>query len=878
MPTSHFGAWLRHQRAARGLSQEALAAPLNISLALLRKLEAGERRPSVQVASVIAHWFSIPSEERAAFVAFARTGPGNADASPADRSETPWLRHFSTKCRVPIGPNPLVGREREVESLRAFLLQPRTRLVTLTGIGGVGKTRLATEVAVSLVDHFSDGCFFVDLAATLDPHQVLPTIARELGLQEEPGRSLVDALYAFVRSRRLLLILDNFEHVLDAAVAVARLHQASPWLKLLITSRMPLRIRGERRFVVAPLGVPHPANVASAVSALDSPAVALFCQRAQDVDPTFGLSQANVADVIAICIRLHGLPLAIELAAARVRPGVLTGLLQGLSDALGLLTAGARDLPPRQRTLRASIAWSYDLLSSDEQRLFRFLSTFVGGVLAPDLRSLDDVEATRSQNETTRAYPPPDATIVDCLDALVDKNLVIADGAVAPNGQANEPRYRLLETIRDFAHVEATRAGEVESFRARHASHYLALALEADRHFIQPQGADWGLKQIEWIQRLIAELGNLRSALDWYDGQAQIHRGGALNLPAHLGLRLATAMRRVWFIGGHFDEGLAWLRGFAARMPQPIDSASADIRLDVAEALAVIGRLAPSTGDSAGAVAPLEECLRIATTLENSRLTAYALLMLGWASLTEGDHAVAHASLTQCLALYRSADNPWGSAAALEDLGRLALDQGDAERARPLLEESRVLYESVGDAFGLSSVAENLGRLAYMAGDYAGARRVWQKVVEARRTLGYTGALGRALAALGWSALQLNEVEAARAHWAEALEIAWTRGSVSTTYECLVGFGAVAAAMKQGKLAARLFGCVAAYRERTTLFVSPASRSSEVYWTEMARAQMPANEWDMHTQDGRMIPVEAMVHELQPSPANPRVIPSLIRQ
>lgn len=841
----------------RGLTQDALALRLSISVASLRKLESGERRPSVQVADVIASLFKLPAEERSAFTAFAR-----GDASVVDAStERPWLAQSRKKSNIPIGLTPLLGRERDLRALMDLLLQSRTRLVTLTGLGGVGKTRLATDVAWNLVDRFSDGCTFVDLATTIDPDQVLPAVAHALGLQEDQGRPLIDVLHEYVRGRQMLLVLDNFEQVLDAGAAVARLQQSSPWLKVLVTSREPLRVRGERRFVVAPLDFPDREGVMTLAHVLESPAVALFCQRAQDIDASFALTDANLLDVVEICSQLQGLPLAIELAAARVLIGSLADLRSALSDALGLLTAGARDLPLRQRTLRASIRWSYDLLSPDEQRLFRFLGTFVGGALGPDLIA---------------AAPPMTAgrPIHELLEALTEKSLVIAESAPTGDGRTGPLRYRLLETLRSFACEEAARLAETSDFQARLAARYLALALDADRHFTGTHGPEWGPQQRAWLGRLQAEFANCRSALEWYLSRAPIDVDVVPSSSAHAGLKLARAMRRVWFVGGYFSEGLGWLRAFVELVTPGIDHAPAEIRLDYAEALAVIGRLAPYHGEGRTTPALLNESLSIAADLQEPRLMAYVLLIHGLVAFSDGAYAEARAWHTRSLELYRSLSDPWGCAAVLEELGRLALDQGDAEHAKPLLEESRTLFRSVGDQFGGSSVVEHLGRLAYVSGDYSEARRVWLDVLTARRAIGYTSGLGRVLVALGWVALQLDDVEAARPFLVEALQVAWTLGTVQVIYEGLAGLGALAALSGQLPLAARRFAAAETYRAEAGVFVSPIHLAEISDRVASARLQSPPADFDEAWRAGGMMATEAVVREVLSN----SVAPSLQRK
>ena len=371
-----FGSWLRQRRKELNITQEELAERLGISWITLRKLEAGERHPSGQVALLLAGYLRLPADEHQAFVAFARTGrQGSGEVSPT----APWRSALARQTNLPTLLTPLIGREQELTIAQKHLLNSRVRLLTLIGPPGIGKTRLGLQVASNLVDHFGDGVYFVDLAPVRDPEMVLPTIARTVGLQQITDRSLEDLLLDYLRQRRVLLLLDNFEQVLDASAVVVKLMEASPWLKVVITSREALQVRGERRFFVPTLTVPDLHQLLPLDKLASCPSVEFFVERVQAVAPDFTLDEANAEDVAAVCIGLEGLPLALELAASSANRLSPAQMRLALTNRLKLLRAEIRDLPARQRTLRGAIEWSYDLLTSEEQTLFRSLGVFVGG-------------------------------------------------------------------------------------------------------------------------------------------------------------------------------------------------------------------------------------------------------------------------------------------------------------------------------------------------------------------------------------------------------------------------------------------------------------------------------------------------------------------
>jgi predicted ATPase/DNA-binding CsgD family transcriptional regulator len=605
--------------------------------------------------------------------------------------------------------SPLIGRDHQVAAVQHLLLQEEVGLLTLTGPGGIGKTRLAMQAAANLLDHFVDGVYFVSLAPIREPDLVNAAIGQTIGVRNVPGRSLQESLQEYLRDRQLLLVLDNFEQVLAAAPLVAGLLAHCRRLKVLVTSRVTLHLYGEREFPVPPLALPtlaapaavYPAAIQNAQSTLDIEtlasvaAVALFIQRAVAVEPNFVFNELNAEAVASICITLDGLPLAIELAAARLKLFAPAALLARLQQRLSLLTSGPHDAPARQQTLRDEIAWSYDLLTPAQQLLFRRLAVFSGGSTLEAAQAVCDAKGDLG------------LAMLDGVAALVDQNLL---KRVESSG--NEPRFGMLETISEYALEQLEVSGEAEDIRRHHASYFLALAETADPKLR-------GLEQSRWLQRLEADNANLRAALAW----SLRDEGQVDNLDREQGARLVGALCWFWHLRTRYNEARSWCdRALAlndAAAPEPVR----------ARVLHGAGVAAQMQGDFAYARRRLEEGLAMWRALGERWGAGYCLGWLAWVEIVAGDPVAGRPYAEASLALFRELDDNWGIMFALDALGPLLVNLGDYATGRALLEECLGLARALGDTYHIADTLAQLGGIAFDQGDYQTAL-VWVEEVE----------------------------------------------------------------------------------------------------------------------------------------------------
>ncbi len=560
----------------------------------------------------------------------------------------------------------LVGREQEVAATRA-LLEEGARLVTLTGPGGTGKTRLGLQVAAELVETYRDGAWFVPLAPLTDPALVVSAMAGVLGVRETGHEPLETTLLEELAAKDPLLLLDNFEHLTGAAPLLGRIVAQCPKVRLLVTRRATLLVYGERELAVPPLALPDPKRLPPLEELGAVAAVELFVERAGVIRPDFALTEANAVAVAGICVRLEGLPLAIELAAARVRILPPAHLLERLSRRLDLLTGGAADRDSRQQTLRGAIAWSYDFLSSSEQTLFRRLGVFAGG-------TFEAIEAVCGGDGA--------GEVLDGLESLVGKSLLRQEE------HEQGPRFFLLEMIREFAMEQLEASGEAETIRQAHAEVFLGLAEEAEPKLRGPE-------QVRWLERLEAEHDNLRAALGW---------SGELE-DAETGLRLAASLRYFWWVHGHVTEGRRWL-------DRALDRGQDGSSAARAKALAEAGSLAHQQGDYERAYTLLDQSLALCRRSGNKLGVAHALGYLGAVAELRGEYGLAELRYEESLAIYRELRDQRGINLGLNWLGALAFSQGNYDQATMYFEEQLTISRQLGDtqmvAFALCNLAETL--------------------------------------------------------------------------------------------------------------------------------------------------------------------------
>jgi predicted ATPase/DNA-binding XRE family transcriptional regulator len=720
-----FADLLRHLRTAAALSQEELATRSGLSLRGISDLERGVRRaPHLTTVRVLGDALALGPEERQALLAAARPSrlPDTLDTAPGDYAPLP----------LPL--TSLLGREREATALVSLLQTGTHRLVTLTGAGGSGKTRLALEVGARLQGELRESVVFVDLAPLSDAALVLSSIASAIGVRERAGQPLIDMLCSALAAKRTLLLLDNFEQVLGAAAEIATLLARCPRISVLITSREALRVRGERVFPLVPLSLPEADHLSSLEVLARVPAVALFVERATANLPAFALTTDNARAVSAICRRLDGLPLAIELAAAWVNVLPPDALLDRLEKRLLLLTGGSRDLPPRQRTMRDAIGWGYDLLTPQEQTLFRCLAVFVGGWT---------IEAAEVVSGARHGLH-----VLEGLEALARASLVQV--AEQPNG---EQRFAMLETLREFGLERLAIHGEADQVGDRHAQYYVALA--------QAGGADLAAAVPgEWLARLEAERANLRAALTWLRDR---EKNGT-------GLRLAAALGGYWRLRSASAEGRAWLETFLAQ-PRVGETRVGDRIV----ALRWAGELAGLEGDLETAEARLSESLALARSAGDKRGIAAALGALGSVLFQHVDIARSIQPFEEAAALMRELGDLRQTAFLLSYLAAAVGIGGDQARGEALIAESEQLLESLGDtsSFEASFVVMVQGWLALTGGDYTRAEEHFETALTLGRALDSKGLLSATLAFMGELALIRGEETTAAGHYREGLVLGW---------------------------------------------------------------------------------------------------------
>ena len=744
-------------RQQAGHLQKDLASALSLdSQVLSRKLRASGRdrlRPQEvkQIVKTLASWDALSTQDEA--VSLLRLMSLKADSFSADEWNSPPLsrleklpahaptlnvsapdtkRTSRTQTPLPVPLTPLIGRQWTV-ALVCERLRQKVRLLTLLGTGGVGKTRLSLEVAHQMQQDFADGVFFVSLASLHNATLVPAMVAEVLSLPQAGSRSrpLEQMLQEYLREKHMLLVLDNFEHLLEAAGFVANLLEAAPGIKVLVTSRAVLQLYGEHEVGVPPLDIPPLPFKQNAATSGQYGAIQLFIERARAVVPGFALTDDNASDITEICIRLDGLPLAIELAAARIRLLSPQSLLARLDHRLQVLTSTARNVPARQQTLRDTITWSYRLLSVEEQQLFRLLSVFVGGC------TLEAIEAVASGFKVIN--------ILDRVSTLVENSLV-----QQIEQDDGEPRLVLLETIREYALECLQTSGELAAAQQAHTWYYLALAEEAEPHLAEPE-------QVRWLDRLDSEYENLSAVLRY-------NMAGGDEKVEHA-LRLGTALAWFWYVRGHENDGRRWLEWVQAE-----HQGSAAVRTRAAGALNQAARLAIWRDEYELAQTLSSESLALYREVGDIRGMAWSLYWLGDATQDRSNYAAAHALYEEALALFQQVENQEGSAYTLAALAYGVANQGDFPRACMLAEEALTLFRTRGDKQGILYALVRLIRCLYLSqADSARALVLAQECLALSKEVGYKQGIAAALSYLGLLALQWRDEDRARSNLEEAL-------------------------------------------------------------------------------------------------------------
>ncbi len=765
----------------------------------------------------------------------------------------------SSPNNLPVQPTSFLGREQEVAAIAGLLHREDVRLVTLTGPGGAGKTRLGLQVAADLSELFASGVFFVNLAPISDPALVVPAIAETLAIREGSGQALLERLAEHLRQRQMLLLLDNFEQVVSAVEQVVALLVACPQLKVLVTSREVLHVRAEHEFPVPPLAVPDPNRLPDLTTLSHNAAVALFLQQAQAVKPNFQLTDANAGAVASLCARLDGLPLAIELAAARMKLFSPQALLARLGQRLSILTSASRDMPARQQTLRNTIAWSYNLLDEEEKRLFRQLSVFVGGCTIEAIEALCASPGRESE------------PILDGVASLVDKSLL--QGVEQRAGE--EPRFVMLETIREYALESLEPHGETEAARRAHAAYFLALAEEAEQGMAGPQ-------QAVLLERLEQEHDNLRAAMQWSTSHAEEEKAMAL--------RLGGALSSFWFVRAYFSEGRDFLERAlsrsgevaapirakalyaASRLHEVLDSLDRAEELceqslalyrelgdtrGIASCLHLLADIVWGQGNLAAARALAEESLMLFRELDDRRSVAYLLYHLGSLAVEQGEYARGRSLLTESLTINRELGDTRNIANSLFTLALLSrLSGGDLAQAHTLLDESFALFREIGDKENIANCLYLWGVLALDEGDRASARSLNEQALALFREMNLQPGTARSLYALAEVATVEGDYAHSQALYEQGVAVARESGDNRTITSGLEGLAAAVAAQGNPAWAAQLWGVAEALREAIGTPLPPVDRAPYHRAVAAARTQLGEQAFATAWAEGRTISPE----------------------
>jgi predicted ATPase/transcriptional regulator with XRE-family HTH domain len=831
-----FGQWLRRRRRSLDLTQAELATRLHCAKGTIRRFEADDLRPSKLLAEQMAEALGVPTQLRANFVLFARQGlqadvafdSFSADGPEREKSVTSGAPppHAPRRYVLPVSANPLLGRDHAVSVALELLARPDVRLITLIGPPGVGKTRLALQIAEQVQPRLREGACFVPLAPLYDAERVLPAIAQAIDLRDS-GRILATALADRLRSEEMVLVLDNFEHVIDAAPEIAALLAAVPTLKVLCTSRVALRIWGEHEFVVPPLALPDLTQLSAQEALAANPAVALFVARARAAYPGFALSNENVRQIAEICHRLDGLPLAIELAATRIKLFSPAAILARLEQRLPFLTGGARDAPARHRTLTAAIAWSYDLLTATEQLCLARLGVFWGGW------TLESAETVCGD----------DVDVINALTVLVDHSLV-----QSVHTEQGDVRFVMLETIREFALNRLSERAETDGVQIRHARYYLALAVAAERGL---QGPD----QVVWMARLNADQNNLRAAFGW-----SLTDGGDVEL----GLQAGAALWWFWWTNGQVGEGRRWLQYLLQR--------AADIGLTVTipygRALLGAGILAFFAGDFEMALSHFTAARDQGEGLGDTITQGYAIFMIGTVRVLSSQFTEGYALLDRGSLLLRNAGAAATWHVGVTSLARtlLSFEGNDLDAAQQHADAGMAIFSELGQPYGIGLAFNYQGDVARLRGDHAAASKCYATALPLLRQANAKSEIPAVLHNLAHVMLAQDEAARARELFAEGFVLHHEIGNQMGMVECLIGLAAVALTQDQPQAAATFLGATDAMLATLNIPLFAAEQTVYLHTQQAVRQVLGEAHWRTAYDAGRVLTSAEIVTVLGASP------------